>query len=442
MSGNRIPAVLVLLATCALLGTLVLPLARATFPGTDGQIIFVNVPDAPGSIIRINPDGSGLTQITQGLQVLTAAVSPDGTTIAFDVLQGAICTVPINGGDAIMIPGSADVPGANPEPGLPVGVKEVAWTPDGASIVFTCDTGLCVIPATGGSPSAISGTVAEDSVPDIKPDGSEIAFDRNVSGTLQIHTIPIGGGSVTQRTDCPSGGECSKPTYSPDGATIGLDASVCSGAIGIIASNATLATPTCFLQSNTEDTSPAFSPEGGDILVEEQGDPLQTLAKFDIAGASRTNIYTGRLRDPKWGAVAAGGAGGAGGTTPCPSGAGGSGGRGAAPEALCGKIFFGAQKKAEGAKAKAIVKFVKAGCFFNEAEEIGDELEEKLAPIVRQANAAIERNRIGGSEECDPELQARLPVDLTDLLDGAVSGEDFLQSDPVEDTCDEDIPDL
>src|SRR5436305_14652900 len=74
-----------LVASTALVGVASHP-AGATPPGGNGKIVFAQYAGNSSQIFTANPDGSGLTQLTNEPGVFGAswpAWSPDGTRIAF-----------------------------------------------------------------------------------------------------------------------------------------------------------------------------------------------------------------------------------------------------------------------------------------------------------------------------------------------------------------------
>ena len=104
--------------------------ARATFPGVDGRIAFSDY--VTGQIYTVNPDGSGLAQLTH-VQVASPPSGrtgrPTATHIAFDSNRSGIrlWIMDADGRHQHMVaddlPHAADL--------LPV------YTPDGASLVYT-----------------------------------------------------------------------------------------------------------------------------------------------------------------------------------------------------------------------------------------------------------------------------------------------------------------
>jgi len=144
-------------------------------------------------------------------------VSPDGKTIAFDML-GDIYTVPVTGGDA-----------TNINSGL-AWAMQPRFSPDGSEIAFTSDAGggdnIWIMDADGGNARQLT----KESFrllnnPNWSPDGQYIAARKHYTtqrslGTGEIwiyHRNGGGGVAVVEKPSEQHQKELGEPTFSPDG---------------------------------------------------------------------------------------------------------------------------------------------------------------------------------------------------------------------------------
>jgi Tol biopolymer transport system component len=142
---------------------------RASFPSWSrarNQIVFADA----GHIGVINPDGSGLTQLTDGPYDSDPAWSPDGSEIAF-----------ITGGDDHVSVMKADGTGVRMVSPLPA--RTPAWSPDGKTLVFSAKEGqsadIYTVGADGVGQRRLTNNAAEDITPSWMPDGRSILFGSN-----------------------------------------------------------------------------------------------------------------------------------------------------------------------------------------------------------------------------------------------------------------------
>jgi len=219
-------------STAALAGGLALAavLAPAASPARLASTLPIAYSDYGGDLFLGTADGAPPTTIFQNdgstsLQAL--AITPDGSKVLAlstgDTVQ--LVLVPATGGSVAPISGTTDA-------------QDGSVSPDGKSAIFsigpdapdtTLAAGIYSVPLGGGTPKLLVQTPdgATDTLPQLSPDGTQIAFARDEtdsSGTEQIslELQPVAGGSPQQlasdvASTVSNGGRFS---FSPDGRTI------------------------------------------------------------------------------------------------------------------------------------------------------------------------------------------------------------------------------
>ena len=198
--------------------------AQATFPGDNGKIVFEDdLFGTTGDIWVVNPDGSGLEQLTTDDQGNgNAEWSPDGQRIAFDKRienTPRLHTMNADGTGVTPVGAAPGIRGSRP-----------AWSPDGTTLVFDNLTSLLTVNADGTG-IAILVTGSSDSQyggADWSPDGTTVAFRwfQNDEGTFRrgIGVVDVATGTVTFLAggpDDPNNTDFyASPEWSPDGSLI------------------------------------------------------------------------------------------------------------------------------------------------------------------------------------------------------------------------------
>jgi len=146
--------------------------------------------------------------LTEGTN-LAVALSPDGASLAFDLL-GLLWVVPAEGGAARCLTDAfADL-------------CQPSWSPDGKRIVFqsyrTGNFQLWMINADGSGLRRLTDGFADHREPSFSPDGGSILFSSDVSGHYAIHLLDLGSGQIRLLT--PGDGEHSEPCFARDGQSI------------------------------------------------------------------------------------------------------------------------------------------------------------------------------------------------------------------------------
>ena len=230
---------------------------------------------------------------TQGTWI-SVDVSPDGKTLAFDLL-GDVYTLPMTGGKATRILGGR------------AWEYQPRWSPDGKEILFTSDRGgtdnLWIAKADGSAPKAF--TEEKDKVSNCgawAPDGRAIVAkrrltDRSSIGTTELWLYDRHGGSGIQISKKDALPEVSEPVFHPDGRFIYFstrgnrfryDSNVHAGIYDIRRFDRTTGDFTQIVQRVGGAGRPAFSPDGKTLsYITREGSETHLVLHDLLSGAER-----------------------------------------------------------------------------------------------------------------------------------------------------------
>lgn len=296
--------------------------ASATPAGTNGPIVFrryLNSDHSAGALFVINPDGSGLRQLTHPAagRVLDNEPdwSPDGKQVVFQRADENACGDDSCETDQIMVV-NADGSGAHAVAVDPAGKNcatdnkpagglcrsSPAWSADGTRVIFSCGTpwipgvtvseGLCIVNADGSGAQTFFKAPARmnDDGPQFSPDGKRIAFERALDssdgGTLKVAVFVMNADGSGAHRVTPwglRGGD--HPDWSPDGKRILFTSNV-DGPSSVSSNKYTVRPDGTGLHALTHATggstqwmSSSYSPDGAWITVARR------------SGAANASVY-------------------------------------------------------------------------------------------------------------------------------------------------------
>lgn len=317
---RRVPLVLVaallmLVLLAALLGRTLLPIGGQSAAAQDGLIAFEHYAGStPPQIAVINADGTNLTPLPTDGQAFDPAWSPDGTKIAYylvnpdDYRPGALVTR----GDIYVM----DADGSNPTRLTTDGQNlDPAWSPDGTKIAFVSDpesepAQIHVMDADGTNITPLTAASDRGSSldPAWSPDGTRIAFASSTPGDLAfgIYVMDADGANPTELI---AGEQRRSPAWSPDGAKI-VFTDIQGGSIytGVYVMDADGANVTRLTPSDDSShyMDPAWSPDGSMIAVaSDREENALRIFLMDASGRNLTRLGSEYGTGPAWAPSAA-----------------------------------------------------------------------------------------------------------------------------------------
>ncbi|MET7520621.1 amidohydrolase family protein [Streptomyces sp. NPDC005480] len=188
-------------------------LTRRTFVKRSGLIAAGTALAGAGGAAVAEPSaaaaGSGAAVTVTGMTNGSAALSPDGGTVVFDLLN-TLWTVPAKGGEAKRLTGGA------------LEAVEPDYAPDGRHIVFSAYTDgnfhLWVVGADGRGLRRLTHGTDDHREPRWSPDGTRIACAVETGSRYAVHVLSADGGARKVWTE--GNAQEAQPAWTPDGKAI------------------------------------------------------------------------------------------------------------------------------------------------------------------------------------------------------------------------------
>ena len=219
----------------------------------------------------------------RGIRQVGARFSPDGQWIAYTsrtlIRQREVRLVRAGGG------GDRSLVWRN-------GGSEIAWTPDGQTLVFddverhrlfTTRFDLRAVRVRDGRARWLTrGLRAQE--PDVSPDGRQVVFVRQRGDRSDLALVGLDGQGLRDLTHSDPGVQWSSPAFAPDGASVAASRWTAGGWLDLVRVDLSSGQVEELTHDRAKDAEPAFSPDGAYVLFRSDRDGV-------------SNLYALRLQD-------------------------------------------------------------------------------------------------------------------------------------------------
>jgi Tol biopolymer transport system component len=269
-----------------------------SFPGASHKMVFSRFLDGDWDIFTMNPDGSGLVNLTNQIPLdAHPAWNADSTLIAFASTRDRHNEIYTMNPDGTNVQRLTNNDFLDSEP---------SWSPEGTRIAMRSsrdgNNEIYVMNADGTEQTNLTNSPAEDAEPDWSPAGDRVAFQSDRKGTLDLFSVNADGSGLTRITRDPlTEGE---PSWSPDGQKLAY-----VGTLGnqgeIFTVNADGTNKVRLTNNSFLDDSPVWSPDGTRIgfISEREGNLEIYTMNSDGTGVTRVSFDGSPDRMPDWGSI-------------------------------------------------------------------------------------------------------------------------------------------
>ncbi|MER7016302.1 hypothetical protein ABT324_33145 [Saccharopolyspora sp. NPDC000359] len=175
-----------------------------------------------------------------------------------------------------------------------------ALSPDGRTVVFDLLNMLWVVPLAGGAAVRITDVVQEAGEPDIAPDGRTLVCQSYQDGQFHLALLGLDGSGLEWLTSGSS--DHREPRFSPDGTRIAFSGET-GGRYGIRVLELTTGRITDWTTGEEQEAHPVWFPDGSAIaFTRGAGNAPQAIDAVDAAGNRRTlvEVADGQLAGPSF----------------------------------------------------------------------------------------------------------------------------------------------
>jgi Tol biopolymer transport system component len=262
-----------------------------------GKILFVSSRAGHGDIFAMNPNGSGVTNLTNNAAADgDPRWNPNCSKIAFSSKRGGahwhLYVMDANGSGVRRLTNSK---GNDQQP---------SWAPSGARLVFmstrTGNQELFAVNANGSHTRQLTHNHWADSQPDWSPNGLKIVFASNGSGPTGLFTIRPDGSHRTRLFKNTKA--ASQPVWAPGGSRIAF-VSLATGSAQVWWVNANGKGRKRLTKDGKTDLHPTWSPHGSSLAYasNRSGNAEIWTIRVNGTGAQNVSAATGSAESaPNW----------------------------------------------------------------------------------------------------------------------------------------------
>lgn len=291
---SRVFLWIVIVAFVTPLASLIHPV-NASFPGTNGSIVFVSRPSGTYDIYTMAADGTNVVQLTSAVgNDLKPVWSADGTKIVFYTNRDGnneIYSMNANGSSQTRLTSNSS---SDFDP---------FWSSDGTKIYFVSNRDgnneIYSMNANGSNQTNITNNSSIDQDPAVSPSGTKIAFRTDRDGIAEIYTMNIDGTGLIRLTN--NSATDQQPDWSPDGTKIAFRTNR-DGNSEIYTINDDGSSPTNITQVASEEFDPAWSPDGTLFIFATSRHVNNEIYRMNANGSGQTRLTNNAYNDgqPNW----------------------------------------------------------------------------------------------------------------------------------------------